>query len=145
MEKGLRNEFVVYPLALRMKALGYNEPCFGYYIGLGDNKEKPFKFLEEKTEKGQFELIDNVCQAPTWQSAFEWLLETHLVYGIVIPTITTYWTFKTMTYAKGMIEVPPYKNVDAYDYSERHEAQQVCLEKLIEIVEKRKEDGSARK
>ena len=27
----MEKEFVPYELALRMKALGFDEPCFGYY------------------------------------------------------------------------------------------------------------------
>ena len=66
--------------------------------------------------------------------AFRWLLEKHNLYGIIIPTVTMGWTFKTMTIAQGMVEVPPYNHVEAYDYSSREEAEQACLEKLIELV-----------
>ena len=65
---------------------------------------------------------------------FRWLLEKHNLYAIIIPTVTMAWTFKTMTVVQGMVEVPPYNHVDAYDYSSREEAEQACLEKLIELV-----------
>ncbi len=39
-----------------------------------------------------------------------------------------------MTVVKGMIEVPPYKHVDANDYITYEEAELSSLQKLIEIV-----------
>jgi hypothetical protein len=47
------------------------------------------------------------------------------------------WTFKTMTVVQGMVEVPPYNHVGAYDYSSREEAELDCLKKLIEIVKQK--------
>ena len=35
--KKIEDEFVTYPLALRMKALGFDEPCFGYYETQDEN------------------------------------------------------------------------------------------------------------
>ena len=125
----MEKEFVTYNLALRMKALGYDEPCFGYYIGLGDNKEKPFKFLEEKTEKGQFELIDNVCQAPTWQSAFSWFRDKHDLRAWV-QWGSEYLCLGQIQYSSGLIECISHGSTD-------EEAELACLEKLLEIVEKR--------
>jgi len=62
------------------------------------------------------------------------LLDKHYLYGIVLPTLTMNWTFKTMTVVEGMLEVPPYIHVEANDYSAREDAELECLKKLIEIV-----------
>ena len=44
------------------------------------------------------------------------------------------WTFKTMTVVEDIMEVPPYKHIDANDYKTYPEAELACLIKLIEIV-----------
>tara|TARA_R110000868_G_scaffold351170_1_gene612465 strand:+ start:1243 stop:1572 length:330 start_codon:yes stop_codon:yes gene_type:complete len=62
-----------------------------------------------------------------------WLLKHHNLYGVIIPTETMNWTFKTMTVVEGIVEVPPYKHVDSNDYGTPEEAELACLIKLIEI------------
>lgn len=100
----MENEFVKYEQALALKELGFNEPSFGYPT------------------------------APLYQQAFRWLLKKHNLYGVIIPTITMHWTFKTMTVVDGMIEVPPYSYVHNTDYETFEEAELECLKKLIEIL-----------
>jgi hypothetical protein len=107
----MNKEFVTYEQALALKELGFDEPCIAIYA-------EPLK-----------------------QQAFRWLLKEHNIYAIIIPTVTMHWTFKTMTVADGMIEVPPYNHVDAIDYSTYEEAEHACLNKLIEIV---KQNGNIR-
>ena len=70
-------EFAPYPESLELKELGFDKPCFGYYVGLGDNKEEPFKLVEIQSEKGQFEWIDNVYHAPTFSQAFRFFRENY--------------------------------------------------------------------
>jgi hypothetical protein len=72
------NEFVIYPLALRMKALGFNEPCFGVF-GYNDTNDK--FFLISELDEGYLTPKDLInsnigddVSAPTWQSAFAWLI-----------------------------------------------------------------------
>jgi len=76
----MKEQFVTYEIAKKLKELGFDEPCFGYYVGLGDNKDDPFKLVEIKCEKGQFEhLADNVFPAPLWQQAIDWLFEKYKI------------------------------------------------------------------
>jgi hypothetical protein len=116
-------EFVPYQPSFDMKELGFDEPCFGFYCDEGNRVEPHYP-------------CDGLNKAPLYQQAFRWLLKEHNLYAVIIPTITMYWTFKTMTVVEGMVEVPPYKHVDAYDYTTREEAELECLKKLIEIVKK---------
>ena len=78
--------------------------------------------------------LGEMISAPLWQQAFEWLLKKHYLYGIIIPTITMHWTFKTMTVVDGMVGVPPYNHVHATDYSTYEEARLECLKELISLV-----------
>jgi hypothetical protein len=80
----LNKEFIPYEEALALKELGFDEPCFGYYVGLGDNKETPFKLIEIQSEREQFKWVDNVCHAPLYQQAFKWFRDKGYDVEIVI-------------------------------------------------------------
>jgi hypothetical protein len=134
----MNKEFIPYEQALELKELGFDEPCFGFYTYKGEIR----RYTNFDGELNDFQSIknshikmgDDWCTALTFSQAFRWLLEKHNLYGIIIPTVTMAWTFKTMTVVIGMVEVPPYSHVDAYDYSSREEAELECLKKLIELV-----------
>jgi hypothetical protein len=119
----MEKEFVPYELALRMKQLGFDEPCFAFYGDENDfsmdssRKNNPFR----KTE----------CVAPTWKSAFRWFREIKNVeYQI------------TYAGAKGrynaFVEDYFYDNNGDLKEFTYEEAEAACLEKLIEIVEQSK-------
>lgn len=57
----LRDLFVPYKIALRLKKKGFNEPCLASF----------------KNKKLQIVLIDGKTQAPTYQQAVNWLREVH--------------------------------------------------------------------
>ena len=138
----MKREFCTYEQALALKELGFNEPCFGTYGYNGEEKSTYFP-LEYICKKEEYELepfdirnsnIGDDVSAPLKQQVFRWLLIKHNLYGIIIPTVTMHWTFKTMTVVEGMVEAPPYNHVDANDYSTYEEAESACIDKLIEIV-----------
>jgi hypothetical protein len=147
----MKKEFVPYELAVKLKDLGFDEPCFGYYVdgelrGINLGIEE-LGGIEPYYQRFGFHTLNNhdidnpnkiVVTTPTFSQAFRWLLNRHNLYGIIIPTETMNWTFKTMTVVEDVIEVPPYNHVDANDYSTYEEAELACLEKLIEIVENEK-------
>ena len=128
----LEKEFVPYEPSLALKELGFNEPCFAFYNG---------KFIQStEFDFDSYNSIDvgHHPLAPTFSQAFRWLLKNHNLYGIIIPTITMNWTFKTMTVVEDIMEVPPYKHVDANDFNTYEEAELACLIKLIQIVKEKK-------
>lgn len=120
-------DFVPYQPSLDMKELGFDEPCFGYW-NIDPSLSKPY--LNPRCEPFKHEWC---LLAPTFSQAFRWLLKHHNLYGVIIPTETMNWTFKTMTVVEGIVEVPPYKHVDSNDYGTPEEAELECLNKLIEI------------
>lgn len=140
-------DFVLYKQALALKELGFDEPCLGLfredssflYADVFSYREpySPSEFKEGFDENVFYinsQILEELVTAPTYSQAFRWLLKNYNLYGIIIPTITMNWTFKTMTVVEDIIEVPPYKHVDANDYKTYEEAEFVCLIKLIEIV-----------
>jgi hypothetical protein len=118
----MEKEFVTYPLALRMKELGYDEPCMAWYGG-----EDIFRI--SGNYKNSTHTIWFCVSAPTWQSAFAWFREKH-----------GYWSYikeATKGTCRFYIEKFDEKffNSDIIDSYE--EAELACLEKLIEIVEQK--------
>ena len=67
-------EFVPYELALELKQLGFDEPCFGRYDGKGKNKGK---IWYEMPNRGQETIPVGDVLAPLYQQAFRWFREKY--------------------------------------------------------------------
>jgi hypothetical protein len=115
----MEKEFVPYELAVKLKALGFDEPCFGFYQR-GD-------FLKIKVLRiNLFPRIDDSCLAPTFSQAFRWFREKGYHCGI-IPRYDEFHYF-----IKDFVNDKEYD--DVYNISSYEEAELACLRKLIEIV-----------
>jgi len=117
----MKNEFVDYPLALRMKALGFKERVLTYFE---DHKLKLHDHISGWDFNSSFL---NCVSRPTYSQAFEWFRENHKLHHNII-----YLKFKkqylTETEGTGVY----------FDENKYEEAKITCLEKLIEIVEQQK-------
>jgi hypothetical protein len=72
----MKKEFAPYKLALRMKALGYDEPCFGVYpLNGGD------VILCGSTERMRPKMESIL--APTFSQAFRWLRDEYDLWGCI--------------------------------------------------------------
>ena len=102
----MEKEFVTYELAVKLKALGFDEECLSYYF----NKQLSFG---SKTAYGE------VVEAPLYQQAFRWFREK---YNLHFPIAVSdgFWFFERW-------RIGVYKTYE--------EAELACLTKLIEIVE----------
>lgn len=69
-------EFIPYDLALRMKPLGYNEPClkYVYYRTIDNEKIECIDTIGVSNTSGCVKKHDKSVAIPTWQSAFSWLI-----------------------------------------------------------------------
>jgi hypothetical protein len=121
----LQKEFVPYDMALRLKALGFDEPCFGFWTKIHG--------LFIMNTQGKLNEEAGECLAPTFSQAFRWFREK---YGWVAEIhgslqINRFYA-NLLLQAKG--EVNNIKMCDTYE-----EAELACLKKLIEIVESKSE------
>ena len=117
----MENEFVPYDKALRMKELGFDEPCFGFY-----NNTITESVIINNDSYGGFGLTqDHVVVAPTFSQAFRWFREE---YGYLSYIDMDNYSFYRYTIYKG-------KGISEAPYETYEEAELACLEKLIEIVE----------
>lgn len=84
----------------------------------------------------------------TLHEAHQWLIEEHGIYIVVIPTITSDWTFKSIRVLykldkevimgiKSVYDLPPYKEVSGEDFSTNLDALEAGIfEGLKQVKEK---------
>jgi len=148
----MKNEFIPYEQALQLKELGFNEQCFGYYVG-----NELITSINEILNSTDLLIIS----APLYQQAFGWFRKQ------VFPQIVIN---EKGDYVNGMLSLLPlvylnnyeiqvikeskYHTLDKFSgrqipsYQAAHifngyevptyeEAELACLKKLIEIAKKK--------
>jgi hypothetical protein len=121
----MKNEFIPYELALELKQLGFDEPCFGYYnSGVKNPLEVEYSIPYDHKE---------YLSAPLYQQAFRWFRDVHNLKGGIeyiggLTPETTWWDI----YVVGHFNTN-YKEM-SMNYQSYEEAELACLKKLIEIV-----------
>ena len=123
----MEKEFVTYELALKMKELGYNEPCFGFH-------SKIHGLMMVKTS-GSSSLYKDAgeCLAPTYSQAFRWFRE---MYGL--DSFCRQTNLDGRSYFKiSRIETDEIIRGYSNFTSTYEEAEIACLTKIIEIEEER--------
>jgi hypothetical protein len=134
----MTKEFVPYELAVRLKALGFEESCFGGFYDNGDLHIREVDFQSP---------LEGFCLAPTFSQAFRWFRENHQIFPEVLTDCTTEPKF-VFTYNKFFGNPKDLteqewgweNNIGQYSelYRTHGEAELACLTKLIEIVEQTK-------
>ena len=128
----MNNEFVSYEIALKLKELGFDEPCLTYYYELTSNLRTHLAIDVRNawTYSGNKKL--GFTLAPLYQQAFKWIREKHNI-DISINTIYSKYNENTIKQYSGVIDTKTmYTNVGFYDNYE--EAQLAGLQKMIEII-----------
>jgi hypothetical protein len=127
----MEKEFVTYEQALALKDLGFNEPCFSFCIDV-DN------FLYTNQKWLNYNLNDKRISAPLYQQAFRWFREKHNLCGEVY-TVNMGAIDYTFQIRDLYSEDVKHNNFEAYTggyigtFLTYEEAEQACLDKLIEI------------
>jgi hypothetical protein len=115
MDKELK-EFAPYEQALALKELGFDGPCFGYYI---DNKFEFFADVRSCNTNSEFGFYPT---APTFSQAFRWFRNKYNVHMTPSKFDETKWWVNWGTWSSRVF--------DTFE-----EAELACLDKLIEIAE----------
>ena len=122
----MEKEFVPYEPSFRMKAIGFDEPCFIYYKASNENKPAypNYGFTQNS-------LCSNGITAPTFSQAFRWFREKHELFC---------WIEKFHVDETYIFQIPPanFTKIQGH-YITYEEAELACLKKLIEIVESKSE------
>jgi hypothetical protein len=126
-KRAMEKEFVPFELAVKLKELGFNEPCWGYYhVNEGYSIGYAFCYsdAESQPEIGYL--------APTFSQAFRWFREKYDLYHNIDKH--GYWFFEIKKdEGYGDLTV-----VDCcFDFESYEEAELACLVKLIDIVKQK--------
>jgi predicted GNAT superfamily acetyltransferase len=107
----MNREFTPYDRALKLKELGFNEPCFAF------RKDPDMIFIAEYNQP-----------APTFSQAFRWFRENYKINSHVDRGFKDEYYYTILENGKNYPISGFYNN--SYE-----EAEIACLDKLIEIVE----------
>jgi len=118
----MEKEFIPYEQALALKKLGFDEPCFGFYIYNNKLLHLP-KFIE--SWNGNENRDKNISHsAPLYQQAFRWFIDNYeILYSIQYSRLPNRFWFKIFDAVFNDVEFKTYE-----------EAELECIKKLIEIV-----------
>lgn len=122
----MSSEFVTYEQALALKELGFDEKCFGWY------HKGRFSTMQMYMTLDDIRLNDRNCFAPLIQQAFRFFREKYGLYGEIfsqlLPSGNRSFAYKVMSLESV---------IDGFESYE--EAEQACLNKLIEIAKESKQ------
>lgn len=132
----MKEQFIPYEQALKLKELGFDEGCFSYYTIFGKfagDISNPRKYNSE-FEKGSY------ISAPLWQQAFDWFRTQHNLDTamFIVPKHVRERMNDTIKYQVHICndnENPCYIwSMSCITYEE---ARLACLNNLIEIVKQK--------
>jgi hypothetical protein len=117
----MKDLFVPYEQSLQLKELGFDEPCFGIWIGRGSKYD--VMYVAKQEDAWMAEQNDGIL-APIFAQAFEFFREKYNLFGQV--NIHTYFIYD--------ISTP--EIIKEYDKLTKtyKETELACLIKLIEIT-----------
>ncbi len=110
----MEKEFVPYNLALELKELGFDEPCFATWNG---------GTLDMSL---QIPSDDYFTKAPTFSQCFRWFRENNIDHSIVPMRVDGWHMYQYVIFTLDEVVETGF---DTYE-----EAELACLTKLIEIV-----------
>jgi len=126
--KNLESEFLPYNLALRMKALKFNEPCLAAFHTASNRLITEFEIMNTPSH----------CigiSTPTWRAAFKWFREKYNFHKYIEPIHKDgkiKYEYCVIDSSKDEKEFKEDNIVSTYE-----KAEIACLEELIEIVEQK--------
>ena len=120
----MNKEFVDYQIALDMKSIDFDEPCFGYYI---NNEFHFFADLRNCNTNSEFKLYPT---APTFSQCFKWFREKHKLHSNIPQSgdMDDRYTFRIYD------TFYPHTTVGRGNEYSYPEAELACLLYLIKIV-----------
>ena len=140
----MEKEFVPYELAVKLKALGFDEPCFLAF----DNCSIPMRCSDLRTNEQKFNGVNynssTYTSQPTFSQAFRWFRDRYNLKGFIgfRPNVKKFdchiydmaLSGKEYVKQRTMEEFNKDPKVGTYE-----EAELECLKKLIEAVKNKQE------
>jgi hypothetical protein len=133
----MEKEFIPYELALKMRHLGFDEPCLGSYYNYSEENFKEDKFDYRGELNIEYSIYNEntyYILAPLFQQSFRWFREKYRLSVLIHDCLDDYiGEIVEWTIAEDKVIHEVSNRIDTYE-----EAELACLEKLIEIVEQNK-------
>ena len=121
----IQKYFTPYPETIELKTLGFDEPCFAWYVSE--------KHGLEYGKVIQSDLLRDAVIAPTFSQCFRFFREKYGLEGVAQRSEDFIWyKWKISQYNEDGKKYV----ADWYEYETYEEAEHACLRKLIEIVKK---------
>ena len=126
----MTKEFIPYEIALALKELGFDEPCFGYYNEQGNYIGEGGKVNSNCNKPGMY---CSYCTAPTFSQAFRWFRDKHNLHGCIDLQcwfISAHWYIRIDDIIKN--DYLYHSEDENLKFETYEEAELACLNKLIE-------------
>ncbi len=125
----MENEFVTYEQALALKELRFDEECFGEWLNLKIGK---YLRLNEEDSFWNITSLSANIKAPIKQQVFRWFREKYNIIGIIEGGYTEGKNVFSYIIWKGHLDDWTDAIFNTYE-----EAENVCIDKLIEIAKQK--------
>ena len=127
----MKKQFVTYEIALALKELSFNEPCFGRWF-IGDDSYKEAIFFNQD-HNNKVISNSNITEgysilAPLWQQVIDWILHKYNIWVVVDTSLIKF-------YEKNVL-LPPKFQFIVEDLIDRDLINLLKYIKEIEIPEK---------
>lgn len=137
----MKEQLISFESAKLAKKKGFNVSVRHFYPDLSWGREElyqcvnvGYEFTHEILESDPNGFGD-IILTPTQSLLQKWLREVHGYYVIIIPTVTSDWTFKIInTMKKDSMEVPPYTDVCGQDFYSYEQALEEGLFESLKLI-----------
>ena len=131
--ENLQKDFLPYELSLKMKSIGFDEPCLAIYDNITDENDKDDsdRFFYIRTEGWPKELFDKVTPVPLFSQCFRWFREKYDLHHVIHNFTSLKGTDEEYLAEVGKAD-DTFSSCRTYE-----EAELECLKKLIEIVKQK--------
>lgn len=124
----MEKEFVTYEQALKLKELGFDEPCLSYYKN--DTLSDFFEIVKNSEMRNVNNEVDDYISAPLKQQVFRWFRDKYVFYINMVNFNLFYFLVHL---EKNIIENPKEMFISNH-FNTHEEAEMACIDKLIELV-----------
>ena len=134
----MKEQFCTYEISLKLKELGFDEECFGYWR----NEDFTFPLTIGKITT-KFDFDDNInyhnfkCLAPLWQQCIDWFREKHNINILINPAYGCY-NISITKYdeVEDDNKILDIDGLDFKDFIVYQEAREQAILKAIELITK---------
>lgn len=133
--------YITFEQAKWLKEKGFDLPVFSYFR----NENSVWNFypiFEQNPDNWNSDSYIKCYSRPEQWQVCEWLRIKHGIWILIIPTVTSNWTYKTIRVIgevdndvisglKSVSDLPPYKDVCGYDFSTPQEAYSAAFDCIL--------------